>query len=275
MKKQVLAAIGILAITGSVQTAAASSSAQAIIDWDSLSFQLVDYSGGANVPTLTWTTKSGSASTFATTIDPDDSGSSLQQRNNFTSALSSGVDTQFAQGSATRNSHDGLVAQASSQQGLTPVSGVNKAEASVGNNGTFQLSGNGLLLISLDWSVYSSGSTGDLFWTNTGEWANATVNINASYSGQFTSGSANTNYSTTPFWFINAPETSQSSTFVLAIFNTGLETISGSITASAQAQAYSGAYNNAPIEPVPLPTSAWLFGSALFGLLVQRRRKVA
>ncbi len=275
MKKQVLTAIGILAITGSVQTAAASSHAEAYIDWDSLSFQLVDFSGGASVPTLTWTTKTGSVSTSATTVDPSDNGSGSQSRNNFTTNLFSEVETDFAQAYATRNQY-GLAAEASSQPGVTPVSGLNNASASVSNNGNFQLTGNGLLLISLDWSVYSSGSTGDIFnGFNNSEWASASVAISSSYSGQFTSGNASTSYTTAPnYWWISGEE-SQSSTFVLAIFNTGLETISGSISAVASASAFSSAFNNAPIEPVPLPTSAWLFGSALFGLLVQRRRKVA
>jgi hypothetical protein len=282
MKKQILTAMGILAVAGSMETASASSSAQANIDWDNLSFQLIDFSNGLNAPTLSWTSKNGTVMTTANTVDPDDSGSGNQYRNNFTTSLSTEIDTLYAQSSATRNSTSGMTASAATQQGASIYDanlGTNAASASATNAGEFQLSGNGLLLISLDWSVASSGSSGDIFWGGIGEWASASVAISGSYSGQFNSGNANTSYTTSPFWWNFGGAESQSSTFVMAVFNSGLGIISGNISATASATANSSAYlssdsiSGPASAPVPLPASAWMFGSALFGFLAQRRRK--
>ncbi|WP_157204864.1 hypothetical protein [Methylomonas methanica] len=275
MKKQTLVFLGMLALAGSAQTASASSSAQAFIDWDNISFKLVDYSGGLNAPTLNWSSKNGTVSTSATTVDPNDSGSANQTRNNFTTALSSETDTLFAQSSATRNS-TGLSASASSQMGASEAGvnfGINAASASASNSGNFQLGGNGLLLISMDWGLSSTGPTGDLYFGGIGEWASSSISISGSYSGQFTSGNASASYTTTPYWSFGGPE-SQSSTFVMAIFNPGLGIISGSISALVSASTNSSAFvASLPASPVPLPTSAWLFGSALFGFLAQRKRR--
>ncbi|MCQ8103740.1 VPLPA-CTERM sorting domain-containing protein [Methylomonas sp. SURF-2] len=280
MKKQLLTAMGILAVAGGIETASASSSAQATIDWDNLSFQLIDFSNGLNAPTLSWTTKNGTVMSSATTVDPDDSGSGVQSRNNFTTAISSEIETLYAQSSATRNSNTGLTASATTQQGASIYDvnlGVNAASASATNSGAFQLSGNGLLLISLDWSVASSGSSGDIFWGGIGEWASASISISGSYNGQFTSGNASASFTTNPYWWSFGGPESQGSTFVMAVFNSGFEVISGNISATASATSNSSAYLSGAGNPaaVPLPASAWLFGSAMFGFLVQRRRKQA
>ena len=282
MKKPALALFAMLVLTGSFQTASAASSAQAFIDWDNMSFKLVDYSNGVNAPTLTWSSVNGTVTSSATTMDPNDSGSGNQSRTNFTTALSSETETLLAQSSATRNS-SGMYASASSQQGASVVGvnlGTNSASSSASNSGNFQLAGNGLLLISMDWYTYSSGSTGS-FYFDPAEWASASISINGSYNGQFNSGSASASYTTAPYlWNSYGPEY-QSSTFVMAVFNPGLGVISGSLSATASASAKSLAYAdgltilpvNLNASPVPLPASVWLFGSALFGFLAPRKRK--
>lgn len=282
MKKPALALFAMSVVAGSVQTASAASSAQAFIDWDNTSFQLIDYSNGLNAPTLTWSSVNGTVSSSATTKDPNDSGSGNQSRTNFTTALSSETETLLAQSAATRNS-SGMRANASSQPGASVIGvnfGTNSASSSVSNSGNFQLAGNGLLLISMDWSTFSSGSTGS-FWFDPTEWASASISINGSYSGQFNSGNASASY-TTPYWWYGVEPESQSSTFVMAVFNPGLGIISGSLSAtasvSANSQAYADGLTVLPVDlnasPVPLPASVWLFGSALFGFLAQRKRKL-
>lgn len=273
-----MATLAVFTVIGGVNTASASSSAQAVINWDSLNFQLTDFSGGLNAPVLNWTSKFGSVNSSAATVAPSDGGSSNQSRNNFSTNLSVNTVTDFAQSVATRNG-SGLTASASSERGLTSVYGNNTASASVSNTGGFQLSGKGLLLITLDWSVSSTGSTYD--WNyGANEWANASVSINGSYNGQFNSGNASSGYSTNTYSWINSDPVSRSGTFSMAVYNDGLGITAVSLSALASADVSSNALlgsaaDNGSVSSVPLPGAVWLFGAGLFGFLWQAKRKIA
>jgi hypothetical protein len=260
---------------GGVDVVSASSSAQAIIDWDNLSFQLIDLSGGINIPLLNWTSKSGSVTSTATKVDPYDFDTSSRTSYGFTKTIFANADTDFTQGNALRNNVI-LSADASSQAGLTDVSGYNYANSSASNSGSFELTGKGWLLISMNWSVAATGTYGD--WdSGMVEYANASIAINGSYAGLFNSGSAASSYSTPVGYWNTATADSQSGTFSMAVFNPGAGIITGVISAASSATAYSrnarNNFDNLEVSPVPVPGAIWLFASGLIVFFGSTKRK--
>ncbi|MCK9607207.1 MAG: PEP-CTERM sorting domain-containing protein [Methylomonas sp.] len=222
--------------------ALASSSAQAIIDWNGISFKLIDLSNGQNAPVLNWISKSGSLTSYATSIAPYDYDESTRSSFGFNKDIATNAETEFAQSNAIRNNNL-LSADASSETGKTAnASGTNNANSSAENSGVFSLSGVGWLLIYMDWSVFSTGVYSNDAGLGINEYASASVSINGFYNGVFNSGSANSAYSTT-FGDLNNPGSiSKNGIFSMGLVNLGTGTTSGYISAIATAFASSNTY---------------------------------
>jgi len=262
--KKILLAALTTALAGSAQTATASSSASAHIDWDSLTIQYFDLSFNTNTPSLTWTQEQGSAWSSAYTFDPSDSQNDYQSIYDFSSTLSTNASTLYAQSSSLRDSDD-LNAYAASQESSSSsfVFSDNYAYAYSWNNGYFQMTGKGIALITLNWSA-SGTSTGNDY----NDYANAQVYI----SGNFTdnngnNGSSYTNYNRDTVY--DGPF-NQSGTFSMAIFSDGINTVTGSLYAQTYADSQS------LVSSVPVPAAVWLFGSSLIGMVgIARRKRIA
>ncbi|OAI10031.1 hypothetical protein A1359_17650 [Methylomonas lenta] len=260
--KKILLAALTTALAGSAQTATASSSASAHIDWDSLTIQYFDMSFNTNAPNLLWTQEYDGVSSTAYTADPYDSQYDYQTASDFSSTLSTNTSTLYAQSSSLRDSDD-LNAYAASQSNSSNLSAYNYAHAYSMNNGYFQMTGKGIALITLDWSATGT-STGN----NDSDYANSEIYVSGYFAdGNGNNGSANTSYFQDTVY--DGPF-NQSGTFSMAIFSDGIHTVTGNL----YAQAY--AYSQSPVSSVPVPTAVWLFGSGLVGLLgVARRKQIA
>lgn len=262
--KKILLAALTTALAGSAQTATASSSASAHIDWDSLTIQYFDMSFNTNAPNLLWTQEQGVVQSHASTFDPSDYQNDNQSEYDFSSTLSTNTSTLYAQSSSLRDSND-LDAYAASQQSNSSsfVFYNNFSNAYSWNDGYFQMTGKGIALITLDWSA-SGTSTGNDY----SDYASAQVSIYGSFTdSNGNSGSSNTSYNRDTVY--DGPF-NQSGTFSMAIFSDGIHTVTGNL----YAQAY--AYSQSPVSSVPVPTAVWLFGSGLVGLLgVARRKQIA
>lgn len=258
-KKIILTALTVLLASGT-QHSIAASSAQATINWNSLSIQYSDLSGGVNAPQLNWLYGLGSVDTSAYTATIND----FRQDSNFTedllTTLSINTTTTQAQSSALRTSAT-LQANAAAQAGSGSLAATNEAHASTYNYVEFELLGNGSALITVEWTASGNGAVG-----NWDDYAYAAAFIN----GNFDDGNSNRGSSTSS----NAYYTSEkgifnvSGVFSMKIVNDGIHTVSGAINAEAVTAAYS------PVSQVPLPNAAWLFISGFMGFLgVSRRRQ--
>lgn len=244
------------------QTAIASSSAQATIDWDSFNVQLIDLSAGLNVPVFNWTSQNGSASSNSITDYPYDFQFDFADAPDFSSPLSTNTITSEAQSSSLRSASV-LQANAASQPGTldNDYQAQNSADASASNYGDFGLTGYGLALITASWDVSVTGAQND-----EQDYSFASASISSEYfSGEDSAG----NYSSSSyavFSFENGGTFTQNGVFRIAVFSDGVYAVTGSINVDTFASAYS------PASPVPVPAAAWLFGSGL-GILALTRRK--
>ncbi|WP_150047782.1 VPLPA-CTERM sorting domain-containing protein [Methylomonas rhizoryzae] len=262
-------AASLLMLFGTSQSAYASSSAYAYIDWGSLNIEYFDLSDGENAPTLSWYGGSGQASSNAYTAYLNHSNSDSMSANDLTSELYTDADTASAQSSSVRDEYE-LSAYADSQTSddmpfdwWTMYS--NNAGSSASNYVNFELTGHGIALITLDWEL---GGESDSIYYSGNDYANASVNI----SGQFSDGNNNTgtaNTSLNEYTWDGAFY--QEGTFVMAIFSDGIHTVTGSLSAALSAYATSPA-TGSEIAPVPVPAAAWLFASALGVWGAGRRR---
>ncbi len=260
LKKKNLMAVASFILAAGAQTAIASSSAQATINWDSFNVQLIDLSSGLNAPVFNWLTANGGAYSYANTTQPYDLQNDGQSASDYSTTLSTNTVTAEAQSSTLRNAAV-LQANAASQPGTGNISN-NYAYAGSYNYGNFGLAGHGIALITMDWNVSGTGVTND-----SSEYSYASANIYGNFSdGNYSSGSATSSYGS---YTTYNDSFSQNGTFSLAIFGDGTNNVTGSINAQAYAQAYS------PVSQVPLPSAVWLFLSALMGVLGFTQRKVA
>lgn len=259
-KKILLAALS-TALAGSAQTATASSSASAHIDWDSLTIQYFDLSLGSNAPNINWTYEYGEAYSNAYNQDPYEYQDDYQYAYDFSSAISTNTSTLYAQSSSLRDGND-LDAYAATQPSTTPSFGYsfNNAQSYAHNSGNFEMTGKGLALITLDWSASGNGTLND--WT---DYAHSSIYI----AGNFSDGNGNNGSVYSNYYQYTGYDGSynQSGTFSMAIFSDGIHTVSGSLTAQANSN------SSSPVSSVPVPAAAWLFGSGLVGLLGVARRK--
>lgn len=259
MQKKWLAACVATAALG-MSSAQASTSASVNIDWDSLNIQYVDLSGGTNAPVLNWTSQYGQVYSYALTVSPNDYQSDSQYAYDFTTSLSTATNTAEAQSSSLRDINT-LSANSATQPGVAPSGNYyyNLAYVSSQNYGSFEVTGQGLALITLDWHLSLTGTLGD------DDYSYAQASLSGSFSdGVWNSGSAS---STPNYYSYNTGDFSTNGSFMLAIFSNGVNTTTGSLTANAYTYSYS------PVSQVPVPMAAWLFGSGLLGVMGVSRRK--
>lgn len=260
MKRLLLPALltGLLAHAG---PALADSAASATIDWNSLNIQLIDLSGGTNAPVFNWTSQYGHVYSYAVT-HPYESTSDYDYADDFTTPLAISTVTTLAQSDALRNATT-LSAAASSQAGTAPwPSGYssNHAYGESANSGEFSLTGHGVAVITMDWSISVSGVAND--WT---DYSHAYAYINGSYTdGLYSSGNANSGFSN---YSAYTGDASHSGTFAMAVISTG-GTATGLVHAYASAQALS------PSVPVPEAETyaLMLAGLGMVGWMVRRRK---
>ncbi len=231
------------------------------LHWDSLKVTLVDLPGGAPL-SFSWTgSELGEVHSFAVTADPlDDKSDDPPSANDFTTLLSSDLTTAKAQASATRGSAT-LSASAASQLGTSPSGfDTNYADGTAVNSGDFELTGNGIALITMDWDAILEGTLGD-----SSDDASVNASVYATYDdGAFDQGyafggvSMNTHDSGSGTW---------SGTLSMTIPNLGVTT-TGTLFAYANADASSP-------NIVPEPASCVLMGLGLglVGWISCRRRK--
>lgn len=272
LSKKVLLVSLTTALAGSSQSAVADAFAQASIDWDNLSVQIFDLSGGSNAPILNWTYRRGEAASNATSFDPYDYTSRTKAAYNFTNTLDADSSTDFAQSQSIRNSSV-LEAYAATQTSTSTdawwSSGSNYAYANVLNEGNFTLTGHGLALIKLEWSIFGNSDSA-VDWS---EQANSGINISGSYSdGLGSTTSSFSEASQFAAWYANNAY-SQEGVFTMAIFGDGIHTINGWLKAQAWANSTSTAFASATPAAVPIPAAIWMFASGLLGVIGVSRRK--
>lgn len=257
-KKLILTALTVLVASGA-QHAVAASSAQAAINWSSLSVTYSDLSSGTNVPQLNWIYGLGTVDTSAYTANTNDFQQDSAFAEDLVTTLSINSTTAQAQSGALRISTT-LQANAATQAGTGLAADTNEANASAYNYAEFELSGNGSALITLEWTASASGTVG-----NWDDYAYAAAFIN----GNFDDGNGNNGTSTSSKAYYTSEEGvfNFNGVFSMEIFGDGIHTVSGAINAEAVAAAYS------PVSQVPVPNAVLLFVSGLLGILgVSRRR---
>lgn len=262
--KRILAVSLTTTLAVSAEIANASSSAQASIDWDSLTVQYFDMSSGNNHPVLSWSGQNGNSNSEAFTYDPNDQRAHYRQASNFTKSLFTDAITQYAQSSGLRSRQTLEVNAASdaseTSETILSLPDNNNAYASVSNWGSFTMNGKGIALISLAWSISGvSDATNDF-----SDYASSGVNITGSFSngwGAFGSSSSVFELDTYNGAY------SQSGLFSLAIFSDGIHTTSGSLNAEVWARSNSSVTLGAPVSEVPLPPAVWMFGGGLLGMI--------
>ncbi|MGR8929262.1 MAG: hypothetical protein ACU836_01390 [Gammaproteobacteria bacterium] len=270
ISKKILVASMTAALAGGSQLAHADSSADAYIDWENLTIQYFDLSGGSNAPVLTWTKQLGDSHADAYNFDPNDEVTHTKHAPNFDSFLLTEATTTYAQSMGWRDSSD-LEANAASQvsaSSLTdwPFPNNNSANANVQNSGEFVLSGYGLALITLDWEISGNSDGADPF----NDYASAGVSITGNYDNGTASSFSNVFSKNTGF----DGDFDESGTFSMAIFGDGVQEVMGSLSAQAWASSYSVVSMGSGIPEVPVPGAVWMFSSALLGLIGISRRKV-
>ncbi|WP_367155335.1 VPLPA-CTERM sorting domain-containing protein [Methylomonas sp. HYX-M1] len=252
-----IGAMSLLAL--SVQPVYAATSAQAHIDWNGINVTYFDLSDGSNVPLLTWSTQYGQIDSYAYSGSNGDYQNDAQSAADFISSLSAATTTINAQSSTLRDGDD-LNAYAASQVGFASLLDSNYAAATAYNFGSFQVTGFGLALISIDWSITGSHDAADF-----SSYSSAQVALAAEYTdgngnvGKNTGGGNDTAGSGSEF--------SRSGTFTITLFSDGVHGVTGNLAAQASVYSFS------PVSQVPLPAAAWMFGSGLLGLLTAVGRK--
>lgn len=230
---------------------AASASAGASLDWSTFSVSTISL--GAGTPTLTWIDSSYSASTSAITSGPDFSQTDFVPDWG-TGSLSS------AGGSSTQAwaeiAADAISANASD---VNPTGGSN-ATASAIRHGEFTVSGSGLILFSVGYSIaiefYPEGYSPS---------SNATAS--ATMGAAKATSSSNSNHLAFELLFPASPSGTAHSerktgTLYLPVVVADGETYSFYAQAASNA-AISGSTN---VPSVPLPAAIWPFLSGLIGL---------
>ncbi|MEQ1637903.1 MAG: VPLPA-CTERM sorting domain-containing protein [Methylococcales bacterium] len=246
-KKKILSTVFAITLTGTAQTSMAASTANATIDWSSLNVQLTDTTGGDNPLGFSWL----STSPYYSNTAFSQTGSVIQDQSVETNPSSTHAITAGAQSHGVINNN---LMQAASQSHPSVAESYTYADAY--NYAEFEITGQGYVEISLNWSTSVSGEEGNYFDYSTaqayllGQPQDDNINYFFDYIDSNYDGTINHN-----------------GTFTLRFDNDGNDTFSGFI----QSEAYTEAYGS--VAPVPVPAAIWLLGSGLVGLMGFSRRK--
>lgn len=255
-----------LNLAGSIQGASASVIANSVIDWSSFNVQLIDSSNGANAPEFRWSTQNATVESWAfvwSNPPSNDYPRLTYFADDYTSELTTHTATTLSQSHTIRNTSSLESYSQSAADNLT------NGYAHAGNYGNFELSGNGLAVMTVDWhQSVSGGAEGDIY-----NWANATTNIYANYSD--TDGATSRTDLTVATNTYDAVPQSRQGTFVFVISGDGEHTVYGMFGASASARTMISRAEvsvQAQVSAVPVPAAVWLFASAILGFLGFTRR---
>jgi hypothetical protein len=259
--KNLLTALFSLSAAFGMQTANASATAQATIDWSSFNVQIVDLSGGLNTPVFNWLSQEGSGYSYAVTYSPYNGLQTVTPTaSDFSTALSANATTARAQSSSLRDTTvlQATAAASGTNNGFSDPGGY--AQANFQNYGTFELTGKGYALFTLDWKLSTIGGS-EIEGSTDGSTASTSIEVNygsSSGSGRFyfeksfNSWDSVTNLNGTVGW---------------AVYNDGVNDLTGSLNSNVFAAAVF------EVHPIPIPAAVWLFGSGLMGWLGFLRRK--
>lgn len=250
--KPLLALLGLLGLTSTLQSAHASVVVTSTVYWNNINVEIIDLSGGQNTPQFTWGSQQGGVNTSALT-EPVDNAYDTQTAADFSSELTSRSTTAFASSHAVR-SPSILQSQAQSDFG-----GSNNAQTSAFNEGYFEMRGKGIALISLDWKLEMSGVGNDF----------SGGDANISFSGNFRDqNGANSDSSKYVSITANDGLESKSGRYRFSVVGDGTSLVSGSFSVRTTANS-----NASIISAVPIPSAFWLFGSTLLALMGRVKRK--
>ncbi|WP_426992960.1 hypothetical protein [Methylomonas sp. CM2] len=252
-----LLAFGLLALSMGPQTAGATVVATATVHWNPLDVEIIDLSGGFDTPQFSWVSPFGSANTYAYT-DHVEGSSDNQSVDDFTTQLSSVSNSRFSGSHAERG--DGIV----QVQAQGDVLGNNYAVTEADSQGSFEMRGKGVALITLDWTLEVSGV----------EYVNklsATGFATVSLSGNDTDQNGTNGYSTM-YALLNPSlgSESKSGRFRFAVTGDGVNVVSGNFVVTAYVNT---SVNDGTLTFVPIPSAFWLFGGTVVAALGGLKRK--
>jgi hypothetical protein len=269
MKRLLIPALLALAFQSTSVFAANKSSAEASIDWNAVTFTLFDLNpADGQLPSVVWSDQYGDTSANAHGSDGIHS-SDISESYHASSAISvvgSNAVTAYSTGTSSYNNQS-LAIAASADASTIPVgsSYVNSnARASGSLHSAFSLSGAGVMVISVPYTIKG---TGDVYNWNDRGYADVSIYGYYSASDGSYSGSGNTYRSFDSIW---QGTQSYSGIFTLAVANSNsLLTTSGYLTSSLSASAYGNTY--VPGVPEPETYAMMLAGLGLVGTMARRR----
>lgn len=201
----------------------------------------------------------GSISVNAATADPWDSQWDGATADDWSTPLSGGVDTAHAWADALRSSGE-LSASANAEPGVSAAApNVNYGQAESYNSVGFTITGEGVVVLSVQWNLAVEGAMYD-----DDNVASALASLTADYANESFRGSISNEASLLSFDDGNKSATGR---FLLSIVNEAGMTTTGTLTAMVSANAYA-------TNVVPEPSTFALTGLGLMvaGLAVCRRR---
>jgi hypothetical protein len=229
------------------------------IKWDEASVQLIDLSGGTNKPTLTWDGGYGFFSADAYYAEPYDLQVEEFEVFDSTSTHEANPATTWTKSSARRSATE-VSAYAMSDKG-TPISFVDEvyARAQVFTSSYFTMTGNGIATFLVPWEMSVTG-----LMDESNDWSFASVYV----SGSFDDGDAFWGGSDTQLYLysFDKGDDTRSGVFSMAVYNTGLMTLTGELYAEAAAGSWT-------LTEVPEPSTFVLAALGCVGVFVMAKRR--
>lgn len=246
-----------------VGSAVAATSASASLDWNALTFTIIDTNPlDGLTPTLTWTSPFSQAYSYGYNTATGEHQYDSPYAYDFSTPLSSGLSFSNAGGNVSVNAASLSASSAASAAVAGSGGGVFVQEYATGQ-GSFTLSGAGIAYISLPYSISVHGTGGDVAEYSTASaylygYASSPAGSSTSYSG---------NQQLVSYSVGDASQTG----------NLGFALTNFSSTASVSGNVFAYAYttSQAPIAAVPEPQSyAMLLAGLGMVAAVARRRRI-
>lgn len=248
-----LLAFGLLALSMGPQTAGATVVATATVYWNPLDVEIIDLSGGFDTPQFSWISPFGSVNSSAYT-DLVEGNSDNQSVEDFTTQLSSASNSTHSGSHAERGDE---IVQAQAQGDAL---GNNFAATQANNQGSFEMRGKGVALITLDWTLAVSGAE---LTDHLSAYGYASVNLSGNYTDQ---NGANGGGSKSASISLSQGSDSQSGRFRFAVTGDGVNVVIGNFGVMADV-------NTSTVSTVPIPSAFWLFGGTVVAAWGGLKRK--
>lgn len=249
-----------------------SADAKASFDWSAVTVNLIDLDPNDGLsPSVTWSGQYGdtSASSSSYEVGHSSSISDGYHAPSAASVVSSSANT-FAANAGASFDNLALTLGAHAEESANPATywQQNYGNASGSTHTSFSLSGAGVLVISVPYSIEVTGNR-----SNYDTYSRAYMNISGNYSssdGSF-SGNENANKS---FYSYSTGDKSYSGMFTMAVANPGGGiTTSGYLNTSLSTNAYANQYSYVPGVPEPDSYAMMLAGLAMIGSVIRRRMR--